>query len=73
MANKQNDSFTVIVSESNKSYVGNLQVYTLYAIRVSAVNEIGEGPRSKAFTARTMASGRLMLLVRKWEIYSKYS
>ena len=68
LANKQNDSVTVSVSNSTKSYVDDLQVYTLYVIRISAVNDIGEGPKSKAVTARTMASGRLITLVRKWDI-----
>lgn len=56
----QNDSFTVPVSGSTQSYVDDLQIYTLYVIRVSAVNDIGEGPKSEAFTARTMASGKLV-------------
>ena len=64
LANKQNDSFKVYVSESTQSYVNDLQVYALYVIRVSAVNDIGEGPKSKAFTARTMASGKLTILIR---------
>ena len=67
-ANKQNDSILVPVSGSTQSYVDDLQVYTLYVIRVSGVNDIGEGPKSAAFTARTMASGRLITLVRKWEM-----
>ena len=63
LANKQNDSFKVHFSESTQSYIKGLQFYTLYVIRVSAVNEIGEGPKSSAFTARTMASGELIILV----------
>lgn len=69
----QNDSFTVPVSGSTQSYVDDLQIYTLYVIRVSAVNDIGEGPKSEAFTARTMASGKLVTqttLVTKWEFYN---
>ena len=69
LAKKKNDSFLVPVSGSNQSYIDDLQIYTLYVIRVSGVNHIGEGPKSTAFTARTMASGRLITLVRKWEIY----
>ena len=68
LANKQNDSILVPVSGSTQSYVDDLQVYTLYVIRVSGVNDIGEGPKSTAFTARTMASGRLITLVRKWDV-----
>ena len=64
LANKQNDSFKVHVSESTQSYFNDLQVYTLYVIRVSAVKDIGEGPKSNAFTARTMASGKLIILIR---------
>ena len=67
LANKQNDSILVPVSGSTQTYVDVLQVYTLYVIRVSAVNDIGEGPKSTAFTARTMARGRLITLVRKWK------
>ena len=65
--NLQNDSFTLHVFNSTQGYVDDLQVYTLYVIRVSAVNDIGEGPKSKAFTARTMARGRSMILVREWD------
>ena len=64
LANKKNNSFTVLESNSTQRYVDDLQVYTLYVIRVSAVNDIGEGPKSNAFTARTMASGKLISLVR---------
>ena len=68
LANKQNYSILVPVSGSNQSYLDDLQIYTHYVIRVSGVNDIGEGPKSTGFTARTMASGRLITLVRKWEI-----
>ena len=61
-ADMQNHSRTVPVSGSSLTYIGDLMVYTLYVISVSAVNDVGEGPKSKAFTARTMASGRLMEL-----------
>ena len=60
------DSNLVPVSGSNQSYLDDLQIYSLYAIRVSGVNDNGEGPKSTAFTARTMASGRLITLVRKY-------
>ena len=69
LANKRNDSYLVPVFGSTQSYVDDLQIYTLYVIRVSGLNDIGEGPKSTAFTARTMASGRLITLVRKWEIH----
>ena len=69
----QNDSFTVPVFGSTQSYVDDLQIYTLYAIRVSAVNDIGEGPKSEAFTARTMASGMFRTLIRKREIYNIFT
>ena len=65
LANKQSDSFTVPVSGSTQTYVDDLQVHTRYAIRVSAVNDNGEGPKSTPFKARTMAKGRLISLVRK--------
>ena len=68
LANKQNDSILVPVSGSNQTYFDDLQIYTLYVIRVSGVNDIGEGPKSTAFTARTMASGRLITVVKKGEI-----
>ena len=63
LANKQNNSFSVSVSGSIQSHVDNLQVYTLYVISVSAVNNVGEGPKSKAFTVRTKAKGKLITLV----------
>ena len=69
LANKKNDSFTVSASNSTQSYVNDLQIYTLYVIRVSAVNHIGEGPKSKASAARTMATGRSINLLRKWGIF----
>ena len=64
-ANKKNDSFNVLVYNSTQSYVDDLQIYTPYVIRVSAANDIGEGPKSRTFTARTMARGRPITLVRK--------
>ncbi|PFX34734.1 Protein sidekick-1, partial [Stylophora pistillata] len=39
-----------------KYNVTDLRVYTLYVIRVSAVNEAGEGSKSEAVTARTLES-----------------
>ena len=40
-----------------KYNISDLRVYTLYVIRVSAVNEAGEGPKSRAVTARTLEDG----------------
>ena len=37
--------------------ISGLRVYKLYVIRVSAVNEVGEGPKSRAVTARTLEDG----------------
>ena len=37
--------------------ISDLRVYTLYVIRVSAVNEAGEGPKSRAVTTRTPEDG----------------
>ena len=37
--------------------ISDLCVFTLYVIRVSAVNEAGEGPKSRAVTARTLEGG----------------
>ena len=37
--------------------ISDLRVYTLYVIRVSAVNEAGEGPKSEVVTARTLEDG----------------
>ena len=37
--------------------ISDLRVYTLYVIRVSAVNEAGEGPKSEFVTARTLEGG----------------
>ena len=45
--------------------ISNLRVYTLYVIRVSAVNEAGEGPKSRAVTARTLEDGEFIHIRRK--------
>ena len=45
--------------------ISDLRVYTLYVIRVSAVNEAGEGPKSRAVTARTLEGGEFIDIVRK--------
>ena len=37
--------------------ISDLRVFTLYVIRVSAVNEAGEGPKSRAVTSRTLEGG----------------
>ena len=45
--------------------ISDLRVFTLYVIRVSAVNEAGEGPKSRAVTARTLEGGEFIHIVRK--------
>ena len=40
--------------------ISDLRVFTLYVIRVSAVNEAGEGPKSRAVTARTLEDGEFI-------------
>ena len=45
--------------------ISDLRVFTLYVIRVSAVNEAGEGPKSRAVTARTLEGGEFIDIVRK--------
>ena len=40
--------------------ISDLRVYTLYVIRVSTVNEAGEGPKSRAVTARTSEGGEFI-------------
>ena len=47
--------------------LSDLRVYTLYVIRVSAMNEAGEGPKSKSVTARTFEGGELISY--DWEIH----
>ena len=42
--------------------ISDLRVYTLYVIRVSAVNEAGEGPKSRAVTARTLEGGEFSFI-----------
>ena len=56
----KNNFLKVSVYGSNHAQVGDLAVYSLYVIRVSAVNKVGEGPKSEAFTVRTLASGKLI-------------
>ena len=45
--------------------ISDLHVYTLYVIRVSALNEAGEGPKSRAVTARTSEGGEFYHIRRK--------
>ena len=45
--------------------ISDLRVFTLYVIRVSAVNEAGEGPKSRAVTARTLEGGEFIHIRRK--------
>ena len=45
--------------------ISDLRVFTLYVIRVSAVNEAGEGPKSRAVTARTLEGGEFIHSRRK--------
>ena len=45
--------------------ISGLRVFTLYVIRVSAVNEAGEGPKSRAVTARTSEGGEFIHISRK--------
>ena len=45
--------------------ISDLRVYTLYVIRVSAVNEAGEAPKSRAVTARTLEDGEFIHISRK--------
>jgi len=47
-------------SEGNNVELGDLNIYTLYVIRVSAENAAGEGPKSALVRARTMESGKLI-------------
>ena len=47
--------------------LANLQAYTLYAIRVSAKNNIGEGPKSAPLTARTMEGGKISYKSKLWD------
>ena len=56
-SNYINTYFTFNPVEYN---ISDLRVYTLYVIRVSAVNEAGEGPKSRAVTARTLEGGELV-------------
>ena len=45
--------------------ISDLRVFTLYVIRVSAVNEAGEGPKSRVVTARTLEGGEFIHIRRK--------
>ena len=47
-------------SEGNNVELGDLNIYTLYVIRVSAENAAGEGPKSALVRARTMEGGKLI-------------
>ena len=45
--------------------ISDLRVFSLYVIRVSAVNEAGEGPKSRAVTARTLEDGEFIHIRQK--------
>ena len=61
-SNYINSYFTFNPVEYN---ISDLRVFTLYVIRVSAVNEAGEGPKSRAVTARTLEGGEFIHIRRK--------
>ena len=61
-SNYINSHFTFNPVEYN---ISDLRVFTLYVIRVSAVNEAGEGPKSRAVTARTLEGGEFIHIRRK--------
>jgi len=58
-ANKPDDFRSFPAENQTQLLLGDLQVYTLYVIRVSARNNIGEGPKSSPITARTMEGGKI--------------
>lgn len=58
-ANKPDDYRSFAVQNSTQLSLSDLQSYTLYVIRVSARNNIGEGPKSAPITARTMEGGKI--------------
>ena len=47
-------------SEGNNVELGDLNIYTLYAILVSEENATGEGPKSALVRARIMEGGKLI-------------
>ena len=62
-ANKPDD-FRSFPTKNKTQLLDDLQVYTLYVIRVSARNNIGEGPKSAPITARTMEGGKISCISR---------
>ena len=58
-ANKPDDYRSFPAQNTTQFLLFDLQAYTLYVIRVSARNNIGEGPKSVPITARTMEGGKI--------------
>ena len=59
---------TYFVFNSFEYNISDLRVYTLYIIRVSAMNEAGEGPKSGAVTARTLEDGEFSFISEGYNI-----
>ena len=58
-ANNPDDYCSFPAQNPKQLLLVDLQAYRLYVIRVSASNNIGEGPKSAPITARTMEGGKI--------------
>ena len=62
-ANKPDDYRSFAGQNPTHLLLIGLQAYTPYVIRVSARNNIGEGPKSAPITARTMEGGKIWVSI----------
>ena len=58
-ANNPDDYHSFPSHNSTQLLLIDLHAYTLYVIRISARNSIGEGPKSAPITVRTMEGGKI--------------
>ena len=67
LADAPNDFQVKRSGRKNVVVLGDLKTYTLYVIRVSAVNSVGtEGPKSTAVIARTKEGGKMSIFSSKY-------
>ena len=66
-ANKPDDYRSFPAENPTQLRLDDLQAYTLYFIRVSARNNIGEGPKSAPITVRTMEGGKMSYKSQKYK------
>ena len=68
---KVNDSsFNITSTEEPRVWLSGLEAYTEYCVTVSAMNNVGSGPNSSLFTARTEEEGKKKVYLHSAILYS---